>query len=321
MARRFLRRVEVSFFHADLGVIYRFAPDDDAEALYLSFDVLHEVANPMAQGEMKIWNLSASTRSLFDTPGVEVAIHAGYAGRKLSTLFRGTARRIFTEHKTPDVETTIILGAPRKFSNNVVFELEEPEPLINLVVGVLRAMDVGWDPFNLLKTIGGGSDLSDRDLKLIFSRTYTDSFLHDRNAEVFRRSQGKRTEENYSYGPGPASQMLFELLDAAGFYWAYRPNDSVSVLPQDAVSSDYDSYVLIREASGMVGSPAVAVDDDGRKSLHVRSLLDTRVLLDKGLVVESTRMDDGAVWRPTSVRHAGDNRAGSFETVIEARRL
>ena len=138
----------------------------------------------------------------------------------------------------------------------------------------------------------------------------------------------RQVEAGFNFGPGYVADLVTRLLEPHGFGWVLRADGTAAVLPSDTVDLiEYDTHVLIGSDSGMVGVPELMVEEGPRVSLdsrvsgvRVRTLLDSRLTLDRGFVVNSELVGD-SVFRPISVVHKGTNRGRAFYTVCEGRKV
>lgn len=280
--RRYLRHIQFKFTSQSTN--YTIDADPTKEAVHkLSFDLLAELANPYPVGEIKMWNLQQATRNLFKNNAVDVEVLAGYHGSELESVFRGTVRRAETTHQPPDRITTLTLGPKKEFFYEITVAKESPELAYVICEVAFIIMDVRFNRLALQEALQGA----------------------------------KTSQHGFSYGPGPAGGLVSAVINPAGFYWVYRPNNTVQILRQTAVGTGYQSDVLINEASGMVGTPTTSSDEDMREGIKLKTLLDTRVVLDRGLVVVSKEVPESKRWRPISIRHVGDNWDGNFQTEVE----
>jgi len=306
MAGRFLRHIQVRLAAFDFGDPLADAVVIDADPLdpvmlTVEFDVRVESATPYPTGEIRIYNLARSTLGLLQQEYLDCQLFAGYSGGELAPIYRGSVRRVYTESRPPDVITTLFLGGDLRFREEVSLSLQDSDEVAVHVLAAFARMDVGVDGLRvarLLREPGTSTPL--------------------------------RLEPGYNFGPGRVADLLTDLLVSRGFFWALRSDGTGVVLPVDSVDLEtYSTHIRVSGDSGLIGIPEVMIEE-GRRSLEVsservdgvriRSLLDSRFVLDRGFVVDS-ELVEGSVFRPISIVHRGGNRVRDFFTIVEGRKV
>ena len=283
MTRRYLRGVRVTVGDAGEAV----AIGD----LFVRFRVRREATSTPAEGTIDIVNLNQSNETRIRERGRRVRLEAGYAG-ELETIFDGDVRRVERERVDLDRITRIHVGGYVERQTRSVF--------VRSYIGEVSVRDIVRDGIDVLEFDAGPLDLIPEDA----------------------------IETDFSF-TGPTRILLTHRLQPLGLEW-YEDAGVVRISRILQTADDRPQGITISEQSGMIGSPTTT--DDG---IRVRTLLDPRLTLDTRVRVESrvladaasgdavneaaTETSSGQMYKVIEVEHSGDNREGSYESIIEAR--
>lgn len=285
MTVRFLRTVRLAVGDAGEETII-----DD---LMIRFDIRYEATGTPAAGHIDVLNLHASTETRIRERGTRVRLWAGY-GDDPPLIADGDVRRVERMRSEQDRVTRIHFGGNVRRLSGPIFRrtYEGVVAIRRIVTDIVAAMP--------------GLELGPLD-----------------------PIPAEATEEDVAHD-GPARFYLTVRLRPIGVEWYEQ--DGVIRFSRGGMSADDrqgGDTVIISERSGMIGTPTTT--DDG---VRVRTLLDPRIRIDTRFRIESSVLDAGAAgaavseraeevrlgeWKAIAVKHAGDNREGSFETEAEGR--
>lgn len=291
--RRYLRRIRVT-----VGDVAVNGEEVKIENLYVRFRIRSEATSTPAEGTVDIYNLNESNETRIRPRGRRVRIETGYGDSELSLLFDGEVRRVERQRVELDRISRIHVSG-----KGTVPEDEAPPRAIFMktYIGIVSIRTIVADGIAALGLQAGPLDLIPED--------------------AFTQ------EANWGYN-GDARRMITFRLEPFGLNW-YVENGVVYITRYRQTQDDRPEGVTISERTGMIGTPTVT--DDG---IRVRTLLDPRLSLDSRITVESTVLGSaasgdaanlratelaGGTFKVVELTHAGDNRGGQFDTLIEGR--
>lgn len=253
--------------------------------LRVTFKVKKTLRKEPNTAEIRITNLSESSRASMRKQGARVVLLAGYADT-VAQIFAGDARLI--DHRKDPVEWTTVIQcgdgertyALTRFSKSYVAGTSARK-VISDVVAALRL-----DPGNL---------------DAVAARV-TDSFLTGHSVQ------------------GNAATELERLLSARGLTWSIQ-DGRLQVL---AARETTQTLTVLSPATGLVGSPEFVSPDASAEGasttspyLKLKSLLQPQIKPGGKIRVESANVR-GALYRAESVTHTGDTAGGEWHTEIDA---
>lgn len=230
--------------------------------------------------EVKVYNLSETSRRDLQQKGVQLILEAGYKSYGLFRVFSGDVRTVDHVRNGADWETVFKLGdGERSFQHAKKFQsFAEGTPMAKVLEAGVKGLGIGLGNLNkMLPSIPGTA------------------------------SQG------YAIA-GSASKSVDKIVKALGMEWSVQDGE-FQLLAKDGVVQD--QVQLIDRDSGMVGSPEMGTPDKKGKpsKLTVKSLL---IPMKPGqkVRIKSDRYD-GFV-RVVSCKLFGDTHGGDWYTEIQA---
>ena len=262
--------------------------DDVAiQELYQRFKIRKESTGTPAEGVIDIFNLSEDNETRIKERGKPIKLEAGYEGSGLEHVFSGTIRRVERKRIDLDRVTRVHVGGEL----SVQAEGEEATPRAVFIKSYEGEVTVRTIASDAIQTFG----LSVGSLEAIPEDAVEVDFKYNGDARIF----------------------LTQFLRPYGLHW-YIENGEVKLSEYQKPVDDRPAGVTVSERTGMVGTPTIT--DDG---VRIHTLLDPRVSLGSTLHVESSLGGElhNSTWKVIELTHTGDNREGSFQTVIEGRPL
>ena len=265
--------------------------DDVAiQELYQRFKIRKESTGTPAEGVIDIYNLSEENETRIKERGKPIKLEAGYADSGLEHVFSGTIRRVERQRLGLDRVTRIHVGG--ELSVKAVSDTRARAVFIKSYEGEVTARTIASDAIQTLGLTVGSLDAIPEDA----------------------------VEVDFQFS-GDARIFLNEFLRPYGLHW-YIENGEVKLSAYRKPADDRPVGVTVSEGTGMIGTPTIT--DDG---VRIKTLLDPRLSLGSTVQVQSDVLGSqegelhNSSWKVIELTHAGDNREGTFETVVEGRPL
>lgn len=236
--------------------------------------------------DLKIYNLSETTRSKMQEKGSAVILSAGYEENK-GVIFSGDSRTIDHVREGADWVTKVRCGdGERAYLYSRVNESFKPGTAIRDVI-----MSVGD--------------------KLISNKGNLEKTL---NAATF-----KNNLQEYANGVslvGRASAVFDNLMGLANLEWSLQ-NGAIQARP--AGSPAEFTATLLNENTGLIGSPEHGTPEDKgtgkRGRIRLRSLLQPQLVCGGVVVVESFGVN--GKFMIVELEHVGDTDSGDWYSIME----
>lgn len=252
--------------------------------LRIAFNVLLALARDPNKAQLKIWNLSATSRAkIQEQDRLPVVINAGYIGM-VAQLFFGDMRFGNSEKEGSDWVTTLEAGDGAKQYRSA--RISESFAAGTKVTDVLKkaAEALGIGVGNLTKVIAAGS-------KRIGLTEFT-------NGTVLS---------------GKASEAVDGIVKSMGLEWSIQ-SGQLQILEPDQTTQD--DAILLTPSTGLIGSPTAG--EKGR--VKARSLLQPDITPGRRVKIESATID-GAFFKTEKVRHQGDTWGNDWFSDMELKPL
>jgi hypothetical protein len=235
--------------------------------------------------DLKIYNLSKTTRGLLQSKGVAIYLLAGYTG-ELAQIFYGHARTIDHVQEGPDMVTRIQCGdGELAFQERFSESFAPGAKLTEVLLAVAKKMKI--DTGNIEKKLAPGA----------FRNGFSE-FAHGYAAS------------------DRAVDVLDRLLTAAGFTWSVQ-DGVLQVLK--ANESLPDEVIKLTPESGLIGSPAhgspTTTHPQDPPALKVKSLL--RPAFNPGRRVQIESKSLKATYRIEKLKHTGDTAGTDWYSELE----
>lgn len=254
------------------------------EGVRISFDVTKTDASEPNDIRLSVYNLTAATRSAFETVGNRIVVEAGYESTGLVLLAVGDIVKGSTEYNLPDTVTDVDARDGGKTSRNTRAALTyKPGTQAKIIVGdLVKRLEV--DQTEITADLDG----------------------------AFR--------EAWSFF-GNVRDGLDKLAKRFDFDWSIQ-NNTAQITPRRQPSQR--SAVLLSPSTGLIGIPTrldtTRKDLDKAKEepgLSVRSLMNPAILPADPIVIEA-RDFPSATYRVKNVHHHGDTHGSEWYSDIEA---
>lgn len=259
----------------------------DLSDLDIAFKVERSIRREPNKAEIKVWNLSASTRARVERGGI-VILRAGFENP--STLFRGDTRSVYTEREGPDVITTITArdGGRAYSDTRISRSYGAGTTVVTVLRDVVEAMGIGQ---------GNLSDFAAVALRN-GSSTFADGFV----------------------AAGPARRVLSSILRGQGLRWSVQ-NGALQI--QRGQNALQVQSVVLASDTGMVESPQW--DEKGQRLgarvgvLTVKSLIQPGLEPGRKVFVQAERVTGDFEVR--KVVYTGETRGNDWYATMELRVL
>jgi hypothetical protein len=258
----------------------------DLSDLDLAFQVERSVRREPNVAEIRVWNLSETTRAQVEARGT-VVLRAGYEDPP--TLFRGDIRRAWTE--SDGIDNVTVLQARdggRAYSEARIARSYNPgTPVVTVLRDVVADMEIGegnLSEYAAAYALRNGAD------------TFGDGYV----------------------AAGPARRVLDALTRAAGLRWSVQ-NGALQILQQGRPLQT--RAVLLSSDTGLVDSPAW--DEVGRRTRGRRGTVTCKTLIQPGIepgrrvVLESRHISGGFEVR--RIKYQGETRGDPWFASLELR--
>jgi hypothetical protein len=258
----------------------------DLSDLDLAFKVERSVWRTPNLAEIRVWNLSETTRAEIQRRET-VVLRAGYEDPP--TLFRGDIRRVWTE--TDGIDLVTVLQARdggRAYSEARIARSYNPgTPVVTVLRDVIADMEIGQG--NLAE--------------------YAAAYALRNGADTFG--------DGY-VAAGPARRVLDALTRAAGLRWSVQ-NGALQLLRQGTPLQS--RAVLLTSDTGLLDSPTW--DERGIRTEGRRGLLTARALIQPGIepgrkVRVESRLVEGD-FEVRKIQYQGETRGDAWDAVLELR--
>lgn len=254
--------------------------------LRCSFTVVKSLDSKPNTLDLKIWNLSQTTRGLVQGKGSDVYLLAGYEG-ELAQIFYGHARTVDHVQDHADIITRIQCGD-----------------------GELAMED------HVNETRGPGADVAEVALKLVEK---IPSVRAGNLRSALQKTKGSLGQFPHGYtASGPAHQELDRLLKSKGLTWSVQDGE-LQLLKETEPTPD--EVILLAPDTGLIGSPAHASPDKkgGRPALKAKSLLRPAFLPGRAVQVQSKSLN--GLYRTEKVTISGDTAGGDWYSELELKQI
>lgn len=274
--------------------------------LHMNFEVLLRRDSKPNQAKIGVYNLSETTRNVFNEQHLGLEFYAGYATTGPEMIFRGNTSNVLSQKDGPDWLTTLYAGDGHKEFDKTYFNktYSAGTPLITIFTDIA---DVFSLPLNI------------------------DPILFDTLAQPIIRS--------ITFA-GKAKRAMDTLAKDYDLSWSVQFG-TIEVIPKGAILTSDPTATLLTFDTGMIGSPEIAYEKEkkNRKSepefkkiIKVTSLLipsikpnrliqvfALRTSITFGQLNETRVPSDNAdgVYLVDTVTFSGDNFGGNFDARIE----
>lgn len=257
------------------------------ENLRVSFRVNKSLVKDPNSAEIKIYNLSSTTRAALPGTGAKVILRAGYA-TTMQQIFIGDARAITSKKEQTEFVTAIECGdGQRAVQHARVSASFGPNAAISDVIntiGRVTKMDLG----NLAAAAN--------------TLPPSQQYVHGYAAH------------------GNALKELDKVLKVAGLEWSIQDGALQLLTPGEATTEE---VIELSSESGLIGSPEMATGEkkEGKGTPAARPILHAKSLLQGGFrpgrrVQVKSRTHQG-LFRCVKVDHVGDTAGGDWFSDLE----
>lgn len=253
----------------------------DLTDLDLAFTVSRSTRAAPNVAEIRIWNLSPSSRAVVEAGGTAI-LSAGFDDPPV--IFRGDTRLVWTEYEGVDAVTVIqARDGGRAYSDARIARSYQPgTPAASVLRDVVEALGIGEG--NLAEYEGA--------LRL---RTGSDRF-----ADGF-------------VAAGPARRVMDDLARGAGLRWSVQ-GGALQIMSRGVPLQS--TAVLLTSDTGMVDAPTWT-DQRRRRLLTIKSLIQPGLDPGRRVRVEAARVSGDFEVR--AIEYAGDTRGDDWHATIQAR--
>lgn len=257
------------------------------DGLHVVFKVTKTLTKHPNTCDIKISNLSQSTRNQLKKKHAKVILSAGYKDT-IAQIFSGSSRTIDHERDKAEWVTHIQCGDGEvQYAYKRVSESFPPGARVGDIIKKL-AGSMGVDPGNVLAQVAAGG---------------------------FRGSIDQFAQGYVAHGK--ASTELTKILRTAGFDWSLQ-DGALQVLRQNATSKR--QAVLLSPDTGLVGSPSHgAPNKKGKPSVMTAKSLLQPQFRPGGQVQIKSQSIPGGFYRLEKVEHSGDTAGGDWYSNLEGR--
>lgn len=288
MANLFRRRVKVALATAlkeDFSSVSALVTE--IEQLRVSFKVTKALTKDPNTCEIKIYNLSADTRSKLPGTGAKVLLRAGYQSTE-EQIFIGDARVIESRREGADWVTVVRCG--------------DGERAI-LHARVSSSFAPGTSVADVLRTLGKGPKLDTGNLEQVAAKL----------SPSLQYTQGYAAHGN-------AYKELGKALKFAGYELSIQDGAILALQPDDTTTEE---VIELSEESGLIGSPETAsgAAKQGKNKapakpvLKVKSLLQGQLRCGRKLSLKSIQYN--GLFKIVKVEHSGDTAGGDWYSSLE----
>jgi hypothetical protein len=260
--------------------------------LHIDFNVMAHRRSKPNTGQFTIYNLSESSRNLFNEEGRAIEFKAGYAGQ-LNTIFRGTLKNVRNQYTAPDWTTILFSGDGQKKFDEAIFSktysqgtaVETIVKDLALNLGLPSEIEVGSPGYNQ---------------SLLYSASYS----------------------------GKTKDVLDTVCRDYGLEWSIQYG-VLEVRPYREPRSKDTTAVLLTSQTGMIGSPTVTEKGVKVKSLLNPEIRPGRLIKidSKSTIISKAGLDKKDKVQSANgtficdvCNFSGNNYGGDFAVEIEAYR-
>lgn len=265
----------------------------DLTDLDLAFKVERTTRRTLGSAEIRVWNLSRSTRATVEAAAAEhavVVLRAGLGNAEPPVIFRGDARQAFTarDARTDLVTTIVARDGGTAFAEGRTSRSYAPgTPVSTVLRDVVH--DLGIGEGNLADYL---SSLTLRN----GAQGFGDGFV----------------------AAGPARRLLDHIIRGAGLRWSIQGG----ALQIQARGAPLPARAVVLSAdTGLVESPTW--DEAGRRSAGRRGVCTAKVLIQPGIEPgKRVRLESEIITGDFEVRkavYAGDTRGNDWYATLELR--
>jgi len=269
-------------------------PDGEARIirdLRLNFEITKSVLSFPNIARISIYNANQDTLSALQERYSRIVLNAGYEG-DVRLLFKGEVRNVFQSKTGPDRVTTIYSGDGEQSWQNATFNktLSENLSVKSAIEEVLKT----FSDINI-GTLQGLPDVKDKLRGQVLS--------------------------------GSSKDIMDSFAQEYGFTWSIQ--DGEIVITPDEEPLQGDEAILVKAATGMIGSPTVT-----EIGVDVTTLLNPRMLPNRAFKVESVNTDVSignlffrnikrttgeGLFKIQEVTFRGDSRDGEWTSSVKGR--
>jgi hypothetical protein len=249
------------------------------EDMRVSFDITKSITKEANEAEIKIYNLSESTRSAITAKGAKVVLQAGYQDT-LAQIFIGDARQVKHKQEGVDWVSTITCGDGARAMQ---------------FARVSESFAGGTQSAQVIKRIAEVAKIDIGNL---------DTILPDIDGEF---TQGYAVH-------GIAFVELEKLLKVAGYTLSVQDGALLAVTD---TSTSTETVLILNRESGLIGSPQMSSEDkkDKKPVLTVRSLLQPDLKPGRRVRLRSAQYNGD--FRVEKVKHTGDTNGSDWYSDLE----
>lgn len=256
--------------------------DSNPKELKIAFTIQKGISSTQNSAEIKIWNLSETSRNAIGKELDDITLEAGYlppdGGGNVGIIFKGQMRDVKHSREGNDIITTLSCGEGDKPFRNAT--ISKTYPAGTKVETVME--DIGKQMQKEGVTKGEWKFPDDMPK---FKRPYSVCGTCKREADTLGRSYG--------------------------FYWNVQ-NNAMEVIPGDGYIG---GTVVLSAESGLIDSPTIT--DNG---MQCRALLNPEIRPNRRVKIISQTLEmngENGEFRVGQVTYRGDNKNGEFVVDIE----
>lgn len=257
----------------------------------IEFDTRHVQGSKPDTMELKIYNLSRDTISIFDKKDVLVSLYVGYGDEELVLLFRGNKTFMETTNSSPNIITRVLVTDGYVTIREGRSHTTQPEGAT--VESIIRSIVADGMP----------------DIK-----------------NINMNGDGLQRKYNSGYAAsGNASSALDAICKSNGLLWNISENVTLNVFPMKGsikkeavvVSPDNGLINTIEKTNQDIKSLKKDLQAPEDEGIKFKMLLNPLIKAGQLISIQGTFRSDG-VYKVVYATHSGSYEGSQWETTVEA---
>lgn len=258
---------------------------------HIEFDTQHHQGDKPSTMELKIYNLSKDTISLFDKKDILVSLYVGYGDEDLVLLFRGNKSYMETTKSNTEIITRILVTDGAVAIREGRAHITHPEG--STVEQILK---------DLIST--GMPEITNTNM----------------NGDTLKRVYNSGYAMN-----GSTSQAITNLCKSNGLLWNISDNNTVNVFP--IKGNIKKQAIVVSPSTGLINTvektnqdiKSLKKDLDAPEDAGIKFKMLMNPLIKAGqlISIEGTFATDG-VYKVVYTTHSGSYEGDHWETTVEA---
>ena len=260
------------------------------ENLHIEFDIKYTVDSKHNSADIKIYNLSADTISIFDVKDCYALLEVAYSDDNLIPLFKGDISHVLTVRQETEVITTLTAhdGFVQSREGKVQKSLPEGAKLTEVINSIVK------EGYPKVKTVNINVD-TDK----VYNNGYSAS--------------------------GGAKKALDDICKSNNLYWNIEGDTIINVLPKSGTTKR--EALLLTPQNGLISTPEKKAQEmenlekqkkkPPENGIRFKCLLNPAIRVGGLVTLQGTFKTDGS-YRVDTIHHQGGYETDEWTTEVDA---